>query len=43
MLIPEPVDYTSQLAGLDQEIGQKMDATAYLREERGAWENSPTD
>lgn len=34
--------YTDYLAGLHQEIWEGVDTTAYLQEERDAWEPSPT-
>jgi AbrB family looped-hinge helix DNA binding protein len=43
VLIPAPTDHTAQLAGLHKEIWQDIDADAYLRGERDAWDTSAND
>lgn len=43
ILIPEPRDYARAMAGLHREVWQGIDTSAYLREERGAWQTSPED
>ena len=43
ILLPEPVSHTDRLAGLHREVWQGVDTTAYLREERGAWDDSARD
>jgi len=40
ILIPQPQDYVAHLAGLHKEIWADVDTTAYLEEEREAWNNS---
>lgn len=37
VLIPQPVDYVSQMAGLQHEIWEKVDGDEYLANERDAW------
>ena len=37
ILIPQPEDYAARMAGLHREVWQGLDTTAYLREEREAW------
>jgi AbrB family looped-hinge helix DNA binding protein len=37
ILLPQPDDYVSHMAGLYQEIWQGIDTTNYLNEERAAW------
>ena len=39
VLIPQPEDYVESLAGLHQEIWQNIDTTAYLDQEREAWQD----
>ncbi|RMF32337.1 MAG: AbrB/MazE/SpoVT family DNA-binding domain-containing protein [Chloroflexi bacterium] len=43
ILLPRPQSYTAHLAGLHREIWQGVDTTAYLQEEREAWERSADD
>jgi len=43
VLIPQPQDYVQYLAGLHQEIWQSLDTTAYLDQERTAWQPSTND
>ena len=43
ILIPQPQDYVVHLAGLHREVWADMDTTAYLAEEREAWETSESD
>lgn len=43
VLIPQPRDYVEHLAGLHQDIWQNLDATAYLDQERDAWQASNND
>jgi AbrB family looped-hinge helix DNA binding protein len=40
VLIPAPKDYAAQLAGLHHEVWENMDSSAYLWEERDAWDAS---
>ena len=40
ILVPEPDDYVTYLAGLHREIWQGVEATIYLNEEREAWQIS---
>jgi AbrB family looped-hinge helix DNA binding protein len=40
ILIPQPQDYVAHLAGLHKEIWAGVDTTAYLEQERDAWNNS---
>jgi AbrB family looped-hinge helix DNA binding protein len=41
VLVPQPVDYTTHLSGLYRQVWQDLDTSAYLREEREAWDDSP--
>jgi len=43
ILLPQPQDIVEHLAGLHGEIWDNLDAAAYLREEREAWDSSQTD
>jgi AbrB family looped-hinge helix DNA binding protein len=43
ILLPQPIDYVEQLAGLHQEIWQTTNSTRYLHEEREAWQTSNDD
>lgn len=40
ILVPQPQDYTTHLAGLHREVWAGLDTTAYLQEERDAWDAS---
>jgi AbrB family looped-hinge helix DNA binding protein len=40
ILLPQPQDYTARLAGLHREVWAGLDTTAYLQEERDAWNTS---
>jgi AbrB family looped-hinge helix DNA binding protein len=40
ILLPQPKDYTTHLAGLHREVWVGLDTDAYLREEREAWNAS---
>jgi len=40
ILLPQPRDYTTHLAGLHREVWAGLDTTAYLEEERDAWNPS---
>ena len=40
VLLPQPEDYVEHLAGLHQEIWQDVDTSAYLDQERDAWQTS---
>jgi AbrB family looped-hinge helix DNA binding protein len=40
ILLPQPDDYTTYLAGLHREIWTDLDTDAYLQEERDAWNAS---
>jgi AbrB family looped-hinge helix DNA binding protein len=43
ILLPEPDDYVTHLAGLHKEIWDGVDTDAYLQSERAAWEKSATE
>lgn len=43
ILVPMPQDYTTHLAGLHKEVWEGLDSTAYLQEERAAWETSESE
>lgn len=43
ILLPQPQDYVAHLAGLHREIWQDLDTTAYLEQERDAWQASNND
>ena len=43
VLSPQPHNYVEYLAGLHQEIWEGVDTTAYLQQEREAWQNSNND
>ena len=43
ILIPQPQDYVAHMAGLHREVWAELDTTAYLHEEREAWESSEND
>ena len=40
VLIPQPKDYTTHMAGLYREVWEGVDTTGYLNEERDAWDTS---
>jgi AbrB family looped-hinge helix DNA binding protein len=40
ILLPQPRDYTTHLAGLHREVWEGLDTTAYLQQERDAWDVS---
>lgn len=40
ILLPQPEDFVSYMAGLHREVWQGIDTTAYLNEERAAWATS---
>lgn len=40
ILLPQPKNYTQQLAGLHREIWEGIDPETYLNEERNAWDDS---
>lgn len=40
ILLPQPEDYASYMAGLHREIWEGIDTTAYLNEERATWTTS---
>jgi AbrB family looped-hinge helix DNA binding protein len=40
ILLPQPRDYAAHLAGLHREVWAGLDTTAYLQEERDAWNAS---
>jgi AbrB family looped-hinge helix DNA binding protein len=40
ILLPQPQDYTTHLSGLHREVWAGLDTTAYLQEERDAWNAS---
>ena len=42
ILLPQPQDYAAHLAGLHREVWASLDTTAYLQEERDAWDDSAT-
>lgn len=37
ILVPQPQDYATRLAGLYREVWTGLDTAAFLREERDAW------
>jgi hypothetical protein len=37
ILMPQPEDYVSAMAGLHKEIWRGIDTAVYLNEERAAW------
>lgn len=39
ILVPQPEDYATRLAGLHHEIWEGIDTDTYLRRERDAWED----
>ncbi len=39
VLLPEPEDFASHLAGLHKEIWEGVDAQKYIDEERQAWDS----
>lgn len=43
ILLPQPQNYTARLAGLHREVWEGVDTTAYLQEERDAWDSSAND
>jgi AbrB family looped-hinge helix DNA binding protein len=43
ILIPQPENYTAQLAGLHQEIWTEVDAQEFINQERDAWPPSPSN
>ena len=43
VLLPQPQDYVEYLAGLYGEIWRDLDATAYLEQEREAWQASSSN
>lgn len=40
ILVPEPANYASHLAGLHRDVWQGLDTDVYLHEERTAWTKS---
>lgn len=40
IILPQPKSFTSRLAGLHKDVWQGVDTGAYLREERGAGDDS---
>ena len=43
VLMPQPQDYVEALAGLHQDVWQQIDTTAYLDQERDAWQTFKKD
>jgi AbrB family looped-hinge helix DNA binding protein len=43
VLIPQPQDYVEHLAGLHREIWRNLNTTAYLDQERDAWQVSNSE
>ena len=43
ILLPQPQNYTARLAGLHREVWAGLDTTAYLQEERDAWDSSASE
>lgn len=43
ILVPQPDDYVAHLEGLHGDIWRGVDTTAYLNEERAAWQASDDD
>ena len=42
ILLPEPHDYVSHMAGLHKDVWQGVDTADYIRQERDEWTDSPT-
>jgi AbrB family looped-hinge helix DNA binding protein len=40
ILLPQPQNYTEHMAGLHREVWEGVNTSAYLREERAAWDDS---
>jgi AbrB family looped-hinge helix DNA binding protein len=40
ILLPQPKDYVTHLAGLHREVWEDLDTTTYLQQERDAWDVS---
>ena len=40
ILLPQPQDYVTHLAGLHREVWAGLDTAAYLQQERDAWADS---
>jgi AbrB family looped-hinge helix DNA binding protein len=40
ILLPQPKDYATHLAGLHRGVWEGLDTTAYLQQERDAWDTS---
>ena len=38
ILMPQPENYTAHLAGLHREVWEGIDTTAYIQDERDAWD-----
>ena len=38
ILVPQPENYTARLASLHREVWEDIDTTAYVQEERDAWD-----
>ena len=43
VLIPQPQDYVERMAGLHQEVWERLDTVQYINEERDAWDASASD
>ena len=43
ILIPQPQDYVAHMAGLHRDVWADIDTTAYLEEEREAWQDSESN
>jgi AbrB family looped-hinge helix DNA binding protein len=43
ILLPQPQDYVEHLTGLHKDIWQNINTTAYLQQEREAWQTSHND
>jgi len=43
ILLPQPQDYTTHMAGLHREVWAGLDTTSYLQEERDAWDALESD
>ncbi len=43
IFLPQPENYVTRLAGLHRDVWEGVNTTAYLHEERDAWDASPND
>jgi len=43
IFLPQPENYVARLTGLHRDVWEGVNMTAYLQEERDAWDASPND